>query len=208
MDAISKTLPAGIALSLLLTGTAQASSRDRNHDRLPDRWERAHHLSLHVNQSRRDQDHDGLDNRGEYRAGMNPRDRDSDDDGVRDGRENTGSVSSFAGGVLTITLAQGGTLTAKVTDATRIECRQTAHASDDHGHNGGGGGSGGGHNGGSDDTGGYYGSPAPATGSGGSGDDHGSGGETEPGDDHGNHTEPGDDHGTDAPTTPAAPAPP
>src|SRR3954471_14626443 len=140
-----------LAASLLLASAA--SAHDRNRDRIPDRWERAHHLSLHVNQSRRDQDHDGLNNRGEYRAGMNPRDRDSDDDGVRDGRENAGSVTSFAGGVLTITLAQGGTLTATVTDATRIECRQTAHASDDHGHNGGGGGSGGGHNGGSEDTG-------------------------------------------------------
>src|SRR3954469_12649318 len=119
MNAHLKSLTGGLALTLLLAGQAQASTSDRNRDGLPDRWERAHHLSLHVNQSRRDQDHDGLDNRGEYRAGMNPRDRDSDDDGVRDGRENAGSVSSFAGGVLTITLAQGGTLTARVTDATR-----------------------------------------------------------------------------------------
>src|SRR3954453_8091335 len=126
MDAISKTITGGIALTLLLAGTAQASNGDRNHDKLPDRWERAHHLSLRVNEARRDQDHDGLNNRGEYRAGMNPRDRDSDNDGTTDGKENAGSVSSFANGVLTITLAQGGTLTAKVTDATRIECRHNA----------------------------------------------------------------------------------
>src|SRR6188768_1328100 len=80
-----------------------------------DRWERSHHLSLRVNQARRDQDHDGLDNRGEYRAGFNPHDRDSDDDGIADGRESARTVSSFANGVLTITLAKGGTLTAKVT---------------------------------------------------------------------------------------------
>src|SRR3954454_16617414 len=163
MDAISKTITGGIALSLLLTGTAQASSRDRNHDRLPDRWERTHHLSLHVNQARREQDHDGLNNRGEYRAGMDPRKRDSDHNGILDGRENAGSVTSFTGGVLTITLAKGGTLAAKVTDATRIECPNThgdppslgarsgtptAHAADDHGGGGGGGYYGGGNSGG------------------------------------------------------------
>src|SRR3954451_13133032 len=101
-----------IVASLVFAPAASAHARDRNRDGLPDRWERAHHLSLHVNQARRDQDRDGLDNRGEYRAGMNPRDRDSDDDGIADGRENAGTVSSFTNGVLTITLAKGGTLTA------------------------------------------------------------------------------------------------
>src|SRR3954451_19257426 len=164
MNAFSKTLAGGVVCTLLLAGSAEAKTTDRNHDGLPDRWERTHHLSLRLNQAKRDQDHDGLNNRGEYRAGFNPHDRDSDDDGIADGRENAGSITSFANGVLTVTLAKGGTLTAKVTDATRIECRQTAHASDDHG---GGGHSGGGHNGGGDDTGGYY-------GSGGSTDDGGS----------------------------------
>src|SRR5689334_14541196 len=182
MNAFTKSLAGGFAATLLLAGSAQASSGDRNRDGLPDRWERSHHLSLRVDQSRRDQDHDGLDNRGEYRAGLNPHDRDSDDDGIADGRENAGTVSSFANGVLTITLAKGGTLTAKVTDATRLECRGSAHATaaDDHG--------GGGHGGhGGDDP---------------SGDDHGGGG-TELGDDHGTHTEPSDDSGnhTPAPTT-------
>src|SRR3954453_8936933 len=141
MDAHIKTFAGGIALTLLLAGSAQAASTDRNRDGLPDRWERSHHLSLRVNQARRDQDHDGLDNRGEYRAGLNPHDRDSDDDGIADGRENAGSVTSFANGVLTISLAKGGTLTAKVTDATRIECRgMTSTASaDDHGGGGHGG---------------------------------------------------------------------
>src|SRR3954464_12479790 len=111
MDALSKTLAGGVALSLLLAGTAQAATGDRNRDGLPDRWERTHHLSLRVNEARLDQDHDGLNNRGEYRAGTNPRDRDSDDDGIVDGKENAGTVTSFANGVLTITLAKGGTLT-------------------------------------------------------------------------------------------------
>src|SRR3954454_2224775 len=109
MDALSKTLAGGIALSLLIAGSARAATGDRNRDGLPDRWERAHHLSLRLNQARRDQDRDGLDNRGEYRAGMNPHDRDSDDDGTADGRENAGSVTSFTNGILTITLAKGGT---------------------------------------------------------------------------------------------------
>src|SRR3954453_13460990 len=129
MNAHLKSLTGGLALTLLLAGQAQASTSDRNRDGLPDRWERPHHLSLRVNEARRDQDRDGLNNRGEYRAGMNPRDRDSDDDGVLDGRENAGSVASFRDGVLTVGLAKGGTLTAKVTDATRIECARSARVS-------------------------------------------------------------------------------
>jgi hypothetical protein len=50
-------------------------------------WERAHHLSLRVDQSQRDQDHDGLRNRSEYRSHTDPHRRDSDRDGVPDGRE-------------------------------------------------------------------------------------------------------------------------
>ena len=43
---------------------AHRADADRNHDRIPDRWERANHLSLRVNQANRDQDHDGT-SRGE-----------------------------------------------------------------------------------------------------------------------------------------------
>src|SRR5690242_20710851 len=121
MDAFSKILAGGIAFTFVFAGAAQAKSADRNHDGLPDRWERAHHLSVHVNQARRDQDHDGLNNRGEYKAGFDPRDRDSDDDGIIDGRSNTGSVTAYKDGVLTVSLAKGGTLTATVNDTTRVE---------------------------------------------------------------------------------------
>jgi hypothetical protein len=121
-----------LAASLLLAGAAAAGSSDRNHDRIPDRWERQHHLSLKVNQSHRDQDGDGLNNRGEWRAKLDPRDDDSDDDGIEDGDENAGTVTSFTGGVLTITLAKGGTLAAKVTAETEIECDDsTAKAASD-----------------------------------------------------------------------------
>jgi hypothetical protein len=121
-----------LVAALGVVSPASAKSRDRNHDRLPDRWERAHHLSLKVNQARRDQDHDGLTNRGEFRAGTNPRDADTDNDGIRDGKEHAGTITSFAGGVLTITLAQGGELAATVDPSTEIECHSTtAHASRD-----------------------------------------------------------------------------
>ena len=54
---------------------SRASAADRNGDRIPDRWERRHRLSLKVKQTQRDQDHDGLNNLGEFRAKTNPRDR-------------------------------------------------------------------------------------------------------------------------------------
>jgi hypothetical protein len=135
---------------LLLAGTAAAHGGDRNRDRIPDRWEQQHHLSLKVKQTRRDQDHDGLSNLGEWRSHTDPRDDDSDDDGIEDDDENAGTVDSFANGVLTITLAKGGTLTGRVSDDTEIECDDDATATasgdggddesgDDDGHHGGGG---------------------------------------------------------------------
>jgi hypothetical protein len=110
------------AVMLALPASAMARSRDRNHDRIPDRWERVHHLSLKVNQARRDQDHDGLPNRAEYRAHMDPRDADSDDDGIKDGNEHAGTVDSFDGTMLTIAVFGGTKLTGRVTGNTDIEC--------------------------------------------------------------------------------------
>jgi hypothetical protein len=119
-----------LAASLALSTAAGARGGDRNGDRIPDRWEKQHHLSLKVSQAQRDTDQDGLNNRGEYQAGLDPRDDDSDDDGTEDGQENAGSIASFTGGVLTVTLAGGGTLTATVTPDTEIECDDsTASAS-------------------------------------------------------------------------------
>jgi hypothetical protein len=77
-----------LALGLLaITASTAAAKSDRNHDRIPDRWEKKHGLSLHVNQARRDQDRDGLKNLGEFRAKTDPRDDDTDNDGVEDGDE-------------------------------------------------------------------------------------------------------------------------
>jgi hypothetical protein len=117
---------------------------DRNHDRIPDRWERANHLSLKVNQARRDQDHDGLRNRGEFLAGDNPRKADTDDDGIKDGRERAGTVVSFTGGVLVVHLFNGDDVKGTVDDNTELKCedagamaaRAAARAAD---HGGGGG---------------------------------------------------------------------
>jgi hypothetical protein len=109
-------------LVLALPATAAARSRDRNHDRIPDRWERAHHLSLKVKQAKRDQDRDGLRNRAEFRAHMDPRDADSDDDGVDDGSEQAGKVVSFDGTNLTIDVFGSSPLTGTVTADTEIEC--------------------------------------------------------------------------------------
>jgi hypothetical protein len=82
-----KTLVAG-ALTLAATmAPAVAQAKDINHDHIPDRWERAYHLSLKVDQSGRDQDHDGLKNRAEFKDHTSPRNSDSDSDGLPDGHD-------------------------------------------------------------------------------------------------------------------------
>jgi hypothetical protein len=114
---------AAMVLVLAVPGVASAKRGDRNHDRIPDRWERAHHLSLRFNQARRDQDRDGLRNLAEFRAGDNPRKADTDGDGVPDGQEHAGRVTSFQNGVLTIEVFGGQTLVGQVTPDTEIECK-------------------------------------------------------------------------------------
>ncbi|MFN8159689.1 MAG: hypothetical protein U0R52_01405 [Solirubrobacterales bacterium] len=129
-----------------------ASAKDRNHDRIPDRWEKRHHLSLKVKQTKRDQDRDGLNNLGEFNQGTNPRDadtdndgiedgaevevgddptnQDSDDDGIEDGAENAGTVASFDGTTLVIDLAAGGSVSGQVTDRTEVRCESADDESD------------------------------------------------------------------------------
>lgn len=155
------------ALALLALPGA-AAAKDGNHDRIPDRWEKRHHLSTSVNQADRDQDRDHLRNRAEFLAGDNPRDRDSDNDGVMDGNENAGTIASFdaATGKLVITLFGGDTVSGLVTEGTRIKC-EDEHSPDVA-------------------TRARHGEEEP-------GDDHGEG--EEAGDDNGGHgEEPGDDN--------------
>jgi hypothetical protein len=64
-----------------------ALAKDRNGDRIPDRWEKRFNLSLKVNQADNDQDRDRVDNLNEFQEGTNPRKADTDNDGRRDGRE-------------------------------------------------------------------------------------------------------------------------
>ena len=72
---------------LLLPSTAVA--RDRDHDGLPDKWERQHHLSTKRNSANGDADRDRVDNRNELQEGTAPKDRDSDNDRRPDGREDS-----------------------------------------------------------------------------------------------------------------------
>jgi hypothetical protein len=119
----------GILLTAILALVAvsvpsAAVAKDRNGDRIPDRWEKRHKLTLKVDQRKMDQDRDGLRNRGEWLSQTNPRDRDSDDDGISDSREKAGVISAYdaEAGTLTLTLYAGGEITGAVTDRTRVKC--------------------------------------------------------------------------------------
>ena len=136
-------LVAALALAALSVAAVASADRghpgDRNHDGLPDRWERHHHLSLKVNQARRDPDRDRLDNRNEFRHGTDPNKRDTDDDGVRDRDEvnPAGTIASFDNGVLTITLGNGQSVSGRVTADTKIECEDEDEATAMAAHDGG-----------------------------------------------------------------------
>jgi hypothetical protein len=125
-------LAAAVLALFVISLPGIASAKDRNKDKIPDRWERSHKLSLKRDQRKLDQDKDGLRNRGEWRAGTNPRDKDSDNDGVSDLKEKAGVISAYDAdtGDLTITLYSGGELTGSVTDQTRVRC-ESEDTSDD-----------------------------------------------------------------------------
>src|SRR3954454_14993965 len=84
-----KMLLFGVVLAALLVvpGAAMAKSRDRDHDKLPDKWEHKFHLSTHHKSGKGDPDKDGLDNRGEFKSKTNPRKADTDRDGVNDAND-------------------------------------------------------------------------------------------------------------------------
>jgi hypothetical protein len=133
---------ATLAIAAVVAGPASAA--DRNHDRIPDRWEVKHNLSLSQNQARKDQDRDGLRNRGEFEGSMDPHDADTDGDGVEDGVEGAGTVASFdaTSGELVINLFSGDSVTGTVTSDTEIDCNNDDgvqpddHGDDPSGHDG------------------------------------------------------------------------
>lgn len=115
----------------LLAMPGLAAAKDRNHDHIPDKWEKKHHLSLKTNQAHKNQDGDRLRNRAEFLAGDNPRDADSNNDGVEDGEDNAGTIASFdeETGKLTINLFGGETLSGFVGEETEIKCEDHSGAS-------------------------------------------------------------------------------
>jgi hypothetical protein len=84
-----KLLLFGVVLAALLAlpAGAMAKSRDRDHDKLPDKWEHKFHLSTHHKSGKGDPDRDGLNNRGEFKSKTNPRKRDSDGDSINDAND-------------------------------------------------------------------------------------------------------------------------
>jgi len=166
----------------LLAMPGLAAAKDRNHDHIPDKWEKRHHLSLMVNQAHKNQDDDALRNRAEFLAGDNPRDADSNNDGVEDGEDNAGTITSFDAetGKLVINLFGGESVSGLVNEETEIKCEDHSSASASSEGSGSGEAEPGDDNGGEAEP----------------GDDNGGRGEEEPGDDRGGE-EPGDDNGGD-----------
>jgi len=76
-----------LALVCLAAWAAPAAARDRDHDGLPDRWEKRHGLSTKKKSANRDPDHDHLKNRREHRLRLHPRRADTDRDGLWDRAE-------------------------------------------------------------------------------------------------------------------------
>jgi hypothetical protein len=78
-----------VAALLALPGAAMAKSHDRNHDGIPDKWEKHFGLSTKRNVAKADPDRDGLNNLGEFRSRTNPRKADTNGNGVNDANDDT-----------------------------------------------------------------------------------------------------------------------
>ncbi|MCA1984349.1 Ig-like domain-containing protein [Nocardioides nematodiphilus] len=95
ISALALTSAAPLVTSAAHADTPQAHARahshhrfhDRDHDGLPNGWEKRHGLNPNRANGKADADHDGLTNRQEYKKGLNPKAGDSDHDGLKDGRE-------------------------------------------------------------------------------------------------------------------------
>jgi hypothetical protein len=80
-----------VLVMLVLPAGASAkrhhASKDRNHDGIPDKWAKRHHLGKGRGMAKADPDKDGLKNRGEWRSRTDPNNADSDGDGIGDANE-------------------------------------------------------------------------------------------------------------------------
>jgi hypothetical protein len=98
------------------------AARDKDRDGLSNYGEYRSHTNPrkrdsdrdHRGDGREDRDRDKLRNTQEIKTGNDPGDADSDDDGIKDGRENAGRITAVSGGSVTILLATGGKLTARL----------------------------------------------------------------------------------------------
>ena len=136
MRKLMTTAAVALVAVLALAFAGPAAAKDRNNDKIPDKWEKRYNLSLKVKQGRKDQDSDGANNRTEFRAKTSPRSDDTDGDGVEDGDENAGTIESYdtETGVLTIDLYGGDTVSGVVDENTEVKCGchgDTGDASDD-----------------------------------------------------------------------------
>ena len=150
-------LVAALAVALVALPAA-AQARDRDGDGMSDRWEKRHKVKRanadtdrdgvdnrneyregtkprdrdsdddRKSDGREDRDRDGLNNRSEDATGNDPKDKDTDNDGIPDGKEQAGVVTAYEDGVLTIDLANGGSVTGKVTEDTDVDCATEAQA--------------------------------------------------------------------------------
>src|SRR3954464_8016041 len=76
-----------LAAAFMVVPAVAMASKDRDHDKLPDKWEKKFHLSTHKKNANGDPDRDGLNNLGEFRSRTNPRKADTDQDGINDAND-------------------------------------------------------------------------------------------------------------------------
>jgi hypothetical protein len=111
-----------------LNPKANDAAKDKDHDGLPNVAEYQSKTSPRdadsdddgTTDAREDSDHDGVENEIEAEHGLHPGRKDSD--GVRDHQESAGSVASFDGTTLVLTLLDGSSLSGTVSARTEIEC--------------------------------------------------------------------------------------
>ena len=121
-----------------LSTTVKSASADPDGDRVDNRNEYVEGTQPRDRDSdddgradgREDRDRDRLSNAAEDATGNDPTDTDTDGDGILDGQEQAGVVSAYdeETGALTIDLANGGSVTAAVTEDTDVDCATEAVA--------------------------------------------------------------------------------